>query len=102
MALARRLGLDIEAVENALGGSPLVSPWQAAKLQRVAQEDFSVQFALTLALKDVHLALEAAADDRFRALACLAGEWQEVVDLGLGDRDLTVVARALEEGGDGS
>jgi len=47
----------------------------------------------------VHLALEAAADDRFRTLACLAEEWQEVVDLGLGDRDLTVVAWALEEGG---
>ncbi len=102
VALARRLGLEIETVENALGGSPLVSPWQAAKLQRIAQGDFSVQFALSLALKDVHLALEAAADDRFRALACLADEWQEVVDLGLGDRDLTVVARALEEGGDGS
>jgi len=99
VALARRLGLETETVENALGGSPLVSPWQAAKLQRIAQGDFSVQFALSLALKDVHLALEAAADDRFRALACLADEWQDVVDLGVGDRDLTVVAWALEEEG---
>lgn len=99
VALALRLGLQTEAVENALSGGPLVSPWQAAKLPRIAQGDFSVQFALTLALKDVHLALEAAGDDRFRALACLADEWQAVVDLGLGDRDLTVVARALEEEG---
>jgi len=99
LALARHLGLETETVVNALGGSPLVSPWQAAKLQRIAEDDFSVQFALSLALKDVHLALEAAADDRFRTLACLAEEWQEVVDLGLGDRDLTVVAWALEEGG---
>ena len=99
VALARRLGLETETVVNALGGGPLVSPWQAAKLQRIAQGDFSVQFALSLALKDVHLALEAATDDRFRALACLAEEWQEVVDLGLGDRDLTVVTKALEEEG---
>ena len=99
LALARHLGLETETVVNALGGSPLVSPWQAAKLQRIAEDDFSVQFALSLALKDVHLALEAAADDRFRTLACLAEEWQEVVDLGLGGRDLTVVAWALEEGG---
>ena len=99
VALARRLGLETETVVNALGGSPLVSPWQAAKLQRIAQGDFSVQFALSLALKDVHLALEAAGDDRFRALACLADEWQEVVDHGLGDRDLTVVTRALEQEG---
>ena len=103
VALARRLGLETETVANALGGGPLVSPWQAAKLQRIAQGDFSVQFALSLALKDVHLALEAAGDDRFRALACLADEWQEVVEHGLGDRDLTVVTWALEaEGGEPS
>jgi 3-hydroxyisobutyrate dehydrogenase len=98
MALAHQLGLDTEAVVNALSGGPLVSPWQAAKLQRIAQGEFSAQFALSLALKDVRLALDAASDDRFRALACLADEWQEVVDLGLGDRDLTVVTSALEEG----
>jgi 3-hydroxyisobutyrate dehydrogenase len=97
VALATRLGLQTEVVENALNGNPLVSPWQAAKLPRIAQDDFSVQFSLSLALKDVHLALEAAVDDRFRVLACLADEWQEVVDLGLGDRDLTVVVRALQE-----
>jgi 3-hydroxyisobutyrate dehydrogenase len=99
VALARRLALETETVVNALGGNPLVSPWQEAKLQRIAQGDFSVQFALSLALKDVHLALEAAADDRFRALRCLADEWQAVVDLGLGDCDLTVVAQALEDAG---
>jgi 3-hydroxyisobutyrate dehydrogenase len=95
VALAGLLGLGPQTVETALNGSPLVSPWQAAKLPRIAQGDFSVQFALSLALKDVHLALQAATDDRFGALACLADEWQEVVDLGLGDRDLTVVAWAL-------
>jgi 3-hydroxyisobutyrate dehydrogenase len=97
VALARRLGLEDETVVNALGVTPLVSPWQAAKLQRIAHGDYSVQFALSLALKDVHLALEAAGDHRFHALAGLADEWQQVVDHGLGDRDLTVVAWALEQ-----
>ena len=68
VALARRLGLDTETVVDALGGGPLVSPWQAAKLQRIVDGDFSPQFALSLALKDVRLALEAADDDRFAAL----------------------------------
>jgi 3-hydroxyisobutyrate dehydrogenase len=97
VALAQRLGLEVETVVNALSGNPLVSPWQSAKLQRIAQDDFSVQFALALALKDVHLALAADGDTRFRALAALADEWQEVVDHGLGDRDLTVVTQALGE-----
>jgi 3-hydroxyisobutyrate dehydrogenase len=73
-----------------------VSPWQAAKLQRILAGDFSAQFALSLALKDVRLALEAADGAGFAALACLAGEWQTAVDQGLGDQDLTVVTRALE------
>jgi 3-hydroxyisobutyrate dehydrogenase len=94
VALARRLGLETATVADALQGGPLVSAWQAAKLQRILQDDFSAQFALSLALKDVHLALEVA--DGFAALGCLADEWQRVVDQGLGDQDLTVVTRALE------
>jgi 3-hydroxyisobutyrate dehydrogenase len=99
VALAHQLGLEVESVMNALGDGPLVSPWQAAKLQRIAQGDFSVQFALSLALKDVHLALDDAGRERFPALAALAEEWQEVVGLGFGESDLTVVARALEQQG---
>jgi 3-hydroxyisobutyrate dehydrogenase len=100
VALARRLGLETDAVVDALGGGPLVSPWQAAKLQRIAQGEFSAQFALSLALKDVHLALQASNEDRFAVLGCLADEWQQVVDQGLGDQDLTVVTRALEQQGE--
>src|SRR5882672_3901547 len=65
VALARRLGLETETVVDALGGGPLMSPWQAAKLQRIAEGDFSPEFPLSLALKDVHLALESAEEDRF-------------------------------------
>jgi 3-hydroxyisobutyrate dehydrogenase len=99
VALARQLGLATETVMGALGGSPLVSSWQAAKLRRIAGGEFSAQFALSLALKDVHLALQAAGDGRFAALACLAGEWQQAVDQGLGEQDLTVVTRVIEQQG---
>jgi 3-hydroxyisobutyrate dehydrogenase len=80
VALARRLGVATETVMEALIGGPLVSPWQAAKLQRIANGEFSAQFALSLALKDVRLAQQAAGDDRFSVLTCLADEWQQVVD----------------------
>ena len=96
-ALAGRLGLATETVLEALAGSPLVSPWQAAKLQRIAEGEFSAQFALSLALKDVRLALQAADNDRFTTFACLAEEWQQAVDQGLGDQDLTVVTRWLKQ-----
>jgi 3-hydroxyisobutyrate dehydrogenase len=99
VALAHRLGLTTGTVLDALGSAPLMSPWQAAKLQRIANGEFSAQFALSLALKDVRLALEAAGGDRLAALACLAGEWQQAADQGLGGQDLTVVTRTLEQHG---
>ena len=99
VALAHQLGLETESVIDALGDGPLVSPWQAAKLERIARGDYSAQFALSLALKDVHLALEDAGRGRFGALAALAEEWEEVVGLGFGESDLTVVAQALEQQG---
>jgi 3-hydroxyisobutyrate dehydrogenase len=96
VTLAHQLGLETETVVDALGSSPLVSPWQAAKLRRILHGDFSPQFALSLALKDVHLALDAAGDQPLAALGCLADEWQQAVDQGLGDQDVTVVTRAFE------
>ncbi len=96
VALARGLGLETERVVDALEGNPLISPWQEAKLHRVASGEFSAQFALSLALKDVRLAQEAA-DGRLRVLACLGDEWQQAVDHGLGHEDVTVVTRTLEQ-----
>ncbi|MEA2557601.1 MAG: hypothetical protein QOG88_1139, partial [Actinomycetota bacterium] len=45
------------------------------------------------------LALQADDDNRFATLETLADEWQLVVDQGLGDQDLTVVTRALQQPG---
>ena len=99
VALAQRLGLAATTVTEALGNGPLVSPWQAAKLERIVDDEFSAQFALALALKDVRLALQAADGERFTALASLAREWQRAIDHGLGDQDVTVVTRELEPHG---
>jgi 3-hydroxyisobutyrate dehydrogenase len=99
VALAHRLGLATGTVLDALGGAPLVSPWQAAKLQRIAGGEYSAQFALSLALKDVYLALRAGGDGQLPVLACLADEWQQAVGQGLGEQDLTVVTRVIEQQG---
>jgi 3-hydroxyisobutyrate dehydrogenase len=90
------LGLETDWLVDALQNNPLMSPWQEAKLHRIARGEFSAQFALSLALKDVRLAQQAA-DGRLGALACLADELQQAVDQGLGHEDLTVVARTLQQ-----
>lgn len=97
ITLAHQVGLPTDTVMSALHGGPIVAPWQEAKLERIANGDFSAQFALSLALKDVRLALEAAGGARLGTLGCLADEWQRAVDAGLGGQDVTVVTRALEE-----
>jgi 3-hydroxyisobutyrate dehydrogenase len=98
VAVAHRLGLDPKSVIDALGGGPLLSPWDNGKLQRIANGDYSAQFALALALKDVHLALETVDERRFESFASLAHEWERAVERGLGGEDLTVVTRVLENG----
>jgi 3-hydroxyisobutyrate dehydrogenase len=98
VAVAHQLGLDTTSVIDALGDGPLLSPWDTAKLQRMAKGDYSAQFALELALKDVHLALETVDEARFQAFGSLAHEWERAVDHGLGGEDLTVVTRVLEDG----
>jgi 3-hydroxyisobutyrate dehydrogenase len=96
LALARRLGLDVGSVLNAFEGGPLMSPWAAGKISRIQGNDYSPEFPLALALKDVHLALEQAGPERFAVLAALAREWDQLADQGLGNEDVTVVTRALE------
>jgi 3-hydroxyisobutyrate dehydrogenase len=98
VAIGHSLGLDTTSLIDVLDGGPLLSPWDRAKLQRMAKGEYSAQFALTLALKDVHLALDAVDASRFQALGSLADEWERAVDHGLGSEDITVVARALEDG----
>lgn len=94
-ALAHRLGLETKSVVEAFDGGPLVSPWESAKFRRILDHEFSAEFALALALKDVRLALSEAGADRFRVLAALAHEWSEIVEQGFGDEDVTVVTRVL-------
>lgn len=95
LALANRLGLQVGSVVDAFDGGPLISAWESGKLRRIQEDNFSPEFALELALKDVHLALAEGGAERFKVLGALAKEWDEIVDRGLGSMDLTVVTQAL-------
>jgi 3-hydroxyisobutyrate dehydrogenase len=96
-ALAHRLGLEAASVIDAFDGGPLVSPWESGKFRRIAQGEYSEEFALALALKDVQLALSEVGPDRLPVLASLAAEWAAIVGRGLGGEDVTVVTRALSD-----
>ena len=97
LALAHRLGLDTSLVLDAFEGGPLLSPWEAGKFRRIEAGDYSPEFPLRLALKDVHLALEHGGSEHFSVLASLAQEWERIVEQGGGDDDVTVVTRYLAD-----
>jgi 3-hydroxyisobutyrate dehydrogenase len=95
LALAHRLGLPMAGVVDAFDGGPLISAWESGKVRRIVRGDYSPEFALGLALKDVHLALGEVDSEQFKVLAALAAEWDEIAGRGLGPKDVTVVTQAL-------
>ena len=58
--LARRLGIDVAALEAAIAGGPLDAPIADAKLHKITRGDYAPEFPLEWALKDVDLALAAS------------------------------------------
>jgi 3-hydroxyisobutyrate dehydrogenase len=84
MALAEAAGLDQRWFLEAIHGRPMDSPYAQIKGEKIINGDYSPAFALTLAAKDVGLALEMARG---------AG-----VDLGLGPQTLARLQRAIELG----
>jgi 3-hydroxyisobutyrate dehydrogenase len=96
VALAHAVGIGTETVLTALAGSPILPPWAVAKLHRMARNEYSAEFPLSLALKDVYLALSAVDPAQFTVAGCLAAQWQRAVDRGFGGDDVTVMARATE------
>ena len=96
VALAHRLGLDAATVMDAFDGSPLLSPWEVAKLQRMVTDEYSAEFALGLALKDVRLALDMVDSTVFETLDALSHEWERAVAQGMGSEDVMAVTRMLE------
>jgi 3-hydroxyisobutyrate dehydrogenase len=84
MALSEALGLDQRWFLDAINGRPMDSPYAQIKGEKIVTGDLSPQFSLTLATKDVGLALEMAA---------AAG-----VDLGLAPQTFQRFRRAIELG----
>jgi 3-hydroxyisobutyrate dehydrogenase len=84
LALSEALGLELRWFLDAIKGRPMDSPYAQMKGEKIVSGDYSPAFALTLAAKDVALAVE---------MAGRAG-----VDLGLGPVTLQRLRRAIELG----
>ena len=95
LELGRQLGIDPAGLGAVLEGGPLDAPLADAKLHKIARGDFTPAFPLEWALKDVDLAMEAAADTRLPMLEALSRQWHTAVEAGYGRDDVSAARLAL-------
>jgi 3-hydroxyisobutyrate dehydrogenase len=102
MALADRLGIDHQQFAEAIEGGPLDAPIADAKLHKMDRGDFTTEFPLEWALKDVDLAIGAARGDTPPLLAALSSQWHTAVAAGHGRQDISAARLALGRSNQGS
>jgi 3-hydroxyisobutyrate dehydrogenase len=96
-ALAQQIGITRQEFMDALDGSPLAAGVALAKLRKIDTGDFTPEFALAWALKDVDLALSPVADGHLPATEAISHEWHLAVDQGLGHLDVSASVLPLRE-----
>jgi len=96
--LAQSLGVSLNDVEACLGSTALNAPWALSKLEKIERDAFDAEFALALASKDLHLALEAASGAQLRLpmAQSIAQQWERALQAGLGDLDVVGAYVALK------
>lgn len=99
IALGDSLGVRAEQFAEIVEGGPLGPAWAIAKLRKIqAGKESETEFPLKWATKDVHLALDAFARGgrtSLPALGAIATAWDEAVERGLGDDDLSAAYLGL-------
>jgi 3-hydroxyisobutyrate dehydrogenase len=95
MELADRLGIGHEQLAEVIEGGPLDAPIADAKLHKMDRGDYSAEFPLEWALKDVDLAIGAAGGQAPPLLAALSGQWHAAVAAGHGRQDISAARLAL-------
>ncbi len=95
LELADRLGIGRQQLSEVIEGGPLDAPIADAKFHKMDQGDFTAEFPLEWALKDVDLAISAAHGDTLPLLTALSGQWHAAVAAGHGRQDISAARLAL-------
>jgi 3-hydroxyisobutyrate dehydrogenase len=102
MELADRLDIGHQQLAEVIEGGPLDAPIAGAKFHKMDRRDFSAEFPLEWALKDVDLAIGAASGDTPPLLAALSRQWHTAVAAGHGRQDVSAARLALGSPNQGS
>lgn len=94
LVLAERFGVDHAALEDAIEGGPLDAPIADAKLHKMESGDYTPEFPLEWALKDVDLAI-ADSGQSLPVLSAVSRQWHAAVESGHGRDDVSAARLAL-------
>ncbi len=94
-ALAQRLGVPQTVLVDALAGGPLASGLAMAKMEKMDRADDHADFSLQWALKDIDLALDSAGPTTLPVARAISARWQDLVDDGLGELDVSAARHGL-------
>jgi 3-hydroxyisobutyrate dehydrogenase len=94
-ALADRLGVTHTALREAVAGGTLASGAAMIKLAKMESGDYSPDFSLEWALKDLDLARAAAGVEVIPVAGSIADRWRRLVAEGYGGLDISAARKGL-------
>jgi len=94
-ALADRLGVTHTALREAVAGGTLASGAAMTKLAKMESADYSPDFSLEWALKDLDLARAAAGVEVIPVAESIADRWRRLVAEGYGRLDISAARKGL-------
>src|SRR6266481_5915641 len=97
-ALAERLDVPYADLADAVVGGPLASATALAKLAKMERGDYSADFPLEWALKDLDLALAASGARTTPVVMAIAERWRRLVAQGDGLLDISAARLGLDAG----
>jgi 3-hydroxyisobutyrate dehydrogenase len=94
-ALAERLGVPYSVLADVVIGGPLASATALIKMAKMERGDYSADFPLQWALKDLDLALAASGPDTTPVTMAIAERWRRLVAQGNGHFDISAARLGL-------
>jgi 3-hydroxyisobutyrate dehydrogenase len=94
-ALADQLGVTHSALREAVAGGTVASGVAMAKLAKMESGDYSPDFSLEWALKDLDLATAAAGEEVAPVAHSIADRWRQLVATGYGRLDISAARKGL-------
>jgi 3-hydroxyisobutyrate dehydrogenase len=95
-ALAERLGVSPAVLADAVGGGPLASATALTKMTKMWRGDYSADFPLEWAVKDLDLALAASGAQTTPIVQAIAERWRRLVADGDGRLDISAARLELD------